>query len=250
MCSINRVAFSIFGIDIAWYGVIITSAIVIATLLTIKIAEKRGYSSDDIIDIALWAIPMAIVGARLYYVAFNLDYYLADPIRILMVRSGGLAIHGGVLGGVFGGYICCRIKKLHAADLLDIVSMPLILAQAIGRWGNYTNGEAHGGPTDLPWAIEVGGEMVHPTFLYESMWNLLCFGILILLYRRRKNYGEVFVGYMALYSFGRFFIEGLRTDSLMFFGLRTAQVVSVALMLFSAVALYFIKKNPNTLVKN
>lgn len=242
----NRVAFSIFGVSIAWYGIIITSAIVIATFLTVKIAGRRGYKSDDIIDIALCAIPLAIVGARLYYVAFNLPYYLADPVKILMIREGGLAIHGGVLGGVLGGYICCRAKKLHVADLLDIVSMPLILAQAIGRWGNFTNGEAHGGPTDLPWAIEVGGEMVHPTFLYESIWNLICFGILVFMYRRRKNYGEIFLYYMALYSAGRFFIEGLRTDSLMFFGLRTAQIVSVLLIVSSGILLYFIKRDPKT----
>lgn len=245
----NRYAFSIFGIDIAWYGIIITTAIAIATYMTMKIAGKRGYSKDDILDLALWVIPFSIIGARLYYVAFQWEHYAANPISVLYFREGGMAIHGGVLGGVLGGYLCCKIKKFNFLDLADMVSIPLILAQSIGRWGNFTNGEAHGGPTDLPWAIEVGGEMVHPTFLYESLWNLIVFVVLALTFRRRKNYGVHFMLYLILYSIGRFFIEGLRTDSLMFFGLRQAQLISVFLIVFASVSIYLIKRNPKTRVE-
>lgn len=241
----NRFAFRIFGIDIAWYGIIITSAIAIATFFTMKIAEKRGYSKDTILDLALWVIPFAIIGARLYYVAFQWRHYVADPIHILYFREGGMAIHGGVFGGLLGGYLFCRRRKLNFADLADMVSMPLILAQSIGRWGNFTNGEAHGGPTDLPWAIEVAGEMVHPTFLYESLWNLLCFVILVSAFKKRRYYGTHFMYYLILYSAGRFFIEGLRTDSLMVFGMRTAQLISVVLIVFASISVYLIRKNPS-----
>ncbi|MDO4754151.1 MAG: prolipoprotein diacylglyceryl transferase [Bacillota bacterium] len=240
----NRFAFRIFGIDIAWYGIIMTFAIAFATYLTMRIATKRGYSKDDILDLALWVIPFAIVGARLYYVAFQWEHYASNPISVLYIRQGGMAIHGGIFGGLLGGFIHCKRKGLNFADLADMVCMPLILAQSIGRWGNFTNGEAHGGPTSLPWAIEVGGEMVHPTFLYESLWNLLCFIVLVLAFQKRKYYGTHFMYYLMMYSVGRFFIEGLRTDSLMFFGLRAAQMVSVALILLAIVSIYIIRKNP------
>lgn len=241
----NRFAFTVFGIDIAWYGIIMTFAIAFATYLTMNIATKRGYTKDQILDLALWVIPFAIIGARLYYVAFQWRHYISNPISILYIRQGGMAIHGGIFGGLLGGYLYCRRKGLNFADLADMVCMPLILAQAIGRWGNFTNGEAHGGPTDLPWAIEVDGVMVHPTFLYESLWNLLCFVILVLLFNRRKYYGVHFTHYLMMYSLGRFFIEGLRTDSLMFFGLRTAQLISVLLILLSLFLSYRIRKNPS-----
>ncbi len=241
----NRYAFSIFGLDVAWYGIIMTSAIALATYLTMKIAGKRGYKSDDILDIALWVIPFAIVGARLYYVAFTWESYASDPLRILMIREGGMAIHGGIIGGFLGGYLCVRRKGLSFLDLADMGCMPLVLAQGIGRWGNFTNGEAHGGPTDLPWAIEVAGQMVHPTFLYESLWDVGCFIILMLLFKNRKYYGTHLMKYLVMYSIGRFFIEGLRTDSLMFMGLRTAQLISIFFIIFGIVFHIQFSKNPN-----
>lgn len=246
----NRFAFQIFGIDIAWYGIIITAAIAIATLITMRIATRRGYTNDNILDLALWVIPFAIVGARLYYVIFQWRHYIDDPIRILYTREGGMAIHGGVFGGLLGGYLCCRLKKLNFADLADMVAVSLILAQSIGRWGNFTNGEAHGGPTDLPWAIEVGGEMVHPTFLYESLWNLLCFVILAVTFKRRTHYGVHFNFYLILYSVGRFFIEGFRTDSLLFFGFRQAQIISVVLIVFAVGCIALIRRNPAMRVRD
>lgn len=247
--NMNNYAFEIFGIGIAWYGIILAGAMVIGSLLLIRFSQKLGYEKDDMYDLILWVLPMAVLGARLYYVAFKWEYYSQDWAKILAFREGGLAIHGGIIGGLIGGYICCKLKKLNFADLADLVSMPLILGQAIGRWGNFANGEAHGGPTNLPWAIEVGGVHVHPTFLYESIWNLIVFAILLATFKKRKYYGEHFLMYMALYSFGRFFIEGLRTDSLMFMGLRTAQLVSVTMIMLSVVLMTWIKKNPNNRIQ-
>ena len=162
--------------------------------------------------------------------------------KILAFRDGGLAIHGGVIGGLIGGYIVCRFKKLNFGDLADMASMPLILGQAIGRWGNYVNQEAHGGPTDLPWGIMVGGVKVHPTFLYESIWNVLVFIFLVVTFKKRKFYGEHMVKYMMLYSVGRFFIEGMRTDSLMFGPFRIAQLLSLLLIVAGAIFIYIVRK--------
>lgn len=231
----DKVAFEIFGISVAWYGIIIASAMLIGVMLLLKVGKKYGYKEDDLIDLAIVVLPMAIIFARIYYVAFEWDYYRANPDMILAFRNGGLAIHGGIIGGLLGGFIVCKVKKLNFGDLADLVSLPLILGQAIGRWGNYINQEAHGGPTDLPWGIMIDGVKYHPTFLYESIWNLGVFAVLIWTFKKRKFYGENFIKYLVLYSIGRFFIEGLRTDSLMLGPLRIAQVFSlVAIILGTA----------------
>jgi phosphatidylglycerol:prolipoprotein diacylglycerol transferase len=238
----DRFAFQIFGLQIAWYGIIIASAMLIGSVILMKVGKKYGYKENDILDIVLVALPMAIVFARLYYVAFEWDFYSANPDKILAFRDGGLAIHGGVIGGLIGGYIVCRYKKLNFGDLADMASMPLILGQAIGRWGNFVNQEAHGGPTDLPWGIMVDGVKVHPTFLYESIWNVLVFIFLVITFKKRKFYGEHLVKYMMLYSVGRFFIEGMRTDSLMFGPFRVAQLLSLLLIVAGAIFIYYVRK--------
>lgn len=238
----DRYAFEIFGISIAWYGIIIAGAMFVGSLLLMKIGKRYGYKEDDMLDLILVVLPMAIVFARLYYVAFEWDYYSANPKAILAFREGGLAIHGGIIGGVIGGFIVCKVKKLNFGDLADMVSMPLILGQAIGRWGNFVNQEAHGGPTDLPWGILVDGVKVHPTFLYESIWNLLVFIFLTLTFKRRSFYGEHFIKYLMLYSVGRFFVEGLRTDSLMFGPFRIAQVFSLVAIVVGALVIAYAKK--------
>lgn len=241
----NRYAFSIFGINIAWYGIFISSAMVLGVFILTKIGKKRGYKESDLIDLVLWVLPLSIIGARLYYVAFEWEHYADDLMKIFATREGGLAIHGGIIAGLITGLIFSKIRKLNFADLADMFSIPLILGQAIGRWGNFTNAEAHGGPTDLPWAILVDGVRVHPTFLYESIWNIGIFVFLIISFKNRKYYGEHFLKYISLYSFGRFFIEALRTDSLMFMGMRVAQLISVLIIVFSVI-LYFmiVRKNP------
>lgn len=238
----DRYAFEIFGFGIAWYGIIIASAMLIGTLILTKIAKRYGYEENDIIDLVLVVLPSAIVGARLYYVIFEWSYYSQHPNMILAVRQGGLAIHGGVIGGLIGGYIICKIKKINFFEIADFFSIPLILGQAMGRWGNFINQEAHGGPTDLPWGIMVDGVKVHPTFLYESLWDLGVFFVLLFTFKKRKYYGSHFLNYMILYSIGRFFIEGLRTDSLMIGPLRTAQLISLIGIVIGLVGLFIMDK--------
>lgn len=231
---INPVAFEIFGLEIRWYGILMALGMFIGSLIVLQLAKRKGYEENDIIDLILVAIPSGIVGARLYYVIFNWSYYSGDLMKIINIRGGGMAIHGAVIGGLIGGYFFCKYRKLNFFELADFAAPALILAQSIGRWGNYANGEAHGGVTDLPWGILVDGQYVHPTFLYESIWNLGVFIFLITFGRKmKKKHGDIFLMYMGLYSLGRFFIEGLRTDSLMLGPLRMAQVISVVLITIS-----------------
>jgi phosphatidylglycerol:prolipoprotein diacylglycerol transferase len=240
----NPVAFEIFGLSIRWYGIIMATAMLLGCLLTIKIATKKGYKENDMYDLLLVVLIFSVLGARLYYVVFNWGYYGSNLSQILNFRGGGMAIHGGVIFGLLSGYVFTRIRKLDFYELADFGAPGLILGQAIGRWGNFANGEAHGGPTDLPWAIVVDGVGVHPTFLYESIWNLLVFATLLLYMKHRKFKGEGFLLYGILYSIGRFFIEGLRTDSLMLGSLRMAQVISVVtIVIFLALIYYFRRKN-------
>ena len=199
---------------------------------------------DILIDFLIWEIPLSVLGARLYYVLFSWDIYKNNPIEILNIRSGGLAIHGAIIAAIIVALIYTKKKKINFWTMADISAPSLILAQSIGRWGNYVNQEAHGGPTDLPWGIMVDGVKVHPTFLYESLWNLLVFFFLIW-YRKNKQKvkGELFLLYLSLYSFIRFFIEALRTDSLMWGSIRVAQLISIIGFIIPLVILYFIRKN-------
>jgi phosphatidylglycerol---prolipoprotein diacylglyceryl transferase len=244
----NPVAFEIFGLSIAWYGIILSTGIMVAIFLAIREAKRLGKNPEYIIDLSLWCIPAAIIGARLYYVLLEWDYYNGDIMRMINTREGGLAIHGGLIGAILTGYIFTKIKKISFWETADIVAPSIVIGQAIGRWGNFANGEAHGGPTSLPWGILVDGIRVHPTFLYESLWNLGVFAILILYRKKKKVDGEIFLLYGILYSVGRFWIEGLRTDSLMFFGMRAAQLISLAIIVVFSATFYYIRnreKNRN-----
>ncbi|NLY37422.1 MAG: prolipoprotein diacylglyceryl transferase [Tissierellia bacterium] len=239
----NPVAFSLFGLEIRWYGILMVLSFIIAGALLQYWGKQKGYKEDDLLDLTLVVIITAIIGARLYYVAFSWEYYQGDILKIINLRGGGLAIHGGIIGGVIGGYLFAKRRGLNFFELTDFIAPGLILGQAIGRWGNYFNGEAHGGPTNLPWAITVAGEKVHPTFLYESIWNLGIFFFLVYMLKRKKFDGQIFLLHGILYSLGRFWIEGLRTDSLMLGPLRIAQVVSMGtIVLFSALYFYGLKK--------
>ena len=160
----NPVAFNIFGIDIMWYGVLISAGVLIGVLIALKEAKRTGFREDDLIDFLLYAIPAGIIGARAYYVIFSWDYYSQNPSQIINIRSGGLAIHGAIIAGVVTGILFCKIRKIDVLEILDLVMPSVALGQSIGRWGNFINQEAHGGPTDLPWGIIVDGQKVHPTW--------------------------------------------------------------------------------------
>lgn len=225
----NPVAFEIFGISIRWYGILIGLGMLLGAYIAMKEAKRQGFEEETLLDILIIALPVAIICARMYYVLFNLDYY-DSFLDMINIRSGGLAIHGGVLGAVGSFWIYSKVKKLDFWKWLDIAAPSIILGQAIGRWGNFINQEAHGGPTDLPWGIMVDGVKVHPTFLYESLGNLIIFFILFKMRKTKKFDGQQIAWYMILYSIIRFFIEGLRTDSLYFGSFRVAQLISLLLI--------------------
>jgi phosphatidylglycerol---prolipoprotein diacylglyceryl transferase len=249
----DPVAIRIFGIDIMWYGIIISMGVIIALLLTEYTSKLRDVKYDDILTLFLIAFPLAVLGARLYYVIFEFNNYYKDNLGdILNIRQGGLAIHGGVITAVIVVYVYSKKKGLNFFDLVDVMAPSLIIAQSIGRWGNFFNQEAHGGPVSkefisiFPEFIQSGmfidGTYYHPTFLYESIWNLLSFGILFYLIHKVRRKGIVFFSYVGLYSLGRFFIEGLRTDSLMMGPIRTAQLISVIGIIICIVGLVLINR--------
>lgn len=239
----DPVAFSIGKISVTWYGILIASAFLIGTILFLKEAKRQKLNQEHLLDAILVAVPVALLGARLYYVIFNWDYYYRYPSEILAVWHGGLAIHGGLIGGILAGYFVVRKYKINFWQAIDMAAPSIVLGQAIGRWGNYFNQEAYGyevDPSKIPWAMYIDGAYRHPTFLYESLWDFGVFLFLLWL-RRRKGlqWGDVFFSYAVLYSVGRFFIEGLRTDSLMLTPyLRIAQVIS-AIIIIVALSLIF-----------
>lgn len=227
----DPIAFHLGPYPVYWYGILIALAILIGTLLVLREAEKQGLNQDHLLNVILFAIPAAFLGARLYYVFFNWSYYSRYPAEILAIWHGGLAIHGGLMGGFLAAFFLLRKYRINFWQAADIAAPSIILGQALGRWGNFFNQEAYGyevDPVTLPWAMYIDGAYRHPTFLYESLWDLGVFFFLLWLRRRKRlRWGDVFLSYVILYSVGRFFIEGLRTDSLMLApNLRMAQVVS------------------------
>ena len=258
---INRVAFDLFGIEIYWYALIIVFGIVVAMWLSTRESIRVNLKPDDVSDFMLIGLPVAFIGARLYYVLFNIGPYLEEPMQIFNLRSGGLAIYGGLIAGGIWLYFFCQRNFISPWTFLDIATPNVLLAQGIGRWGNFVNHEAYGGETTrafleslyLPnFIIEnmnIDGAYRQPTFLYESLWNFLGFIVLILL-RKQKNLfkqGEIGIAYVIWYSFGRFWIEGMRTDSLYLVGdIRVSQVLSLVLFFGGwAVLIWRRKTNPN-----
>lgn len=238
MNQIDPIAFTLFGLEIRWYGILIASSVLIGIFLASIRAQRHGLKSDDVLDVIIWTIPFGIIGARLYYVIFNWSSYSGNLFDIINIREGGLAIHGGLIIGLITALVVSTVKRIDFLDMADLLIPEVALAQAIGRWGNFFNGEAYGSETNLPWAIVIDGKHVHPTFLYESLWCLFLFFILIYISSRRKFPGQIILVYGMLYSIERFFVEGLRTDSLMLYGLKQAQLISVAIFIISFI-LYF-----------
>lgn len=252
---IDRVAIVLGQLQIYWYSVIIISGAFLGLWLAMRESERRFLPKDTFVDLVLFTLPISVIVARLYYVIFNWDYYVAHPNKIMAIREGGLAMHGVLIGAVLTIYVFSKVRKISFWKLTDILAPSLILGQAIGRWGNFFNQEAHGGPVSreflenlyLPDFIinqmYIKGTYFHPTFLYESLWNFG--GFILLMYLRRVNLrrGELFLTYIIYYSFGRFFIEGMRTDSLMLTEyLRMAQVISVVLIFVGILIIWFRRK--------
>ena len=215
----SRVAFSIGSKPIYWYGIIIAAGFLFAVWYALKRANQFGLTQDNIIDMLICAVPLAIIGARAYYCLFSWNLYKDDPIRVLYIWEGGLAIYGGVIGAVIGLFLYTKVKKVKTSAMLDIGGLGLLIGQSIGRWGNFMNREAFGAQTNsfLRMGLTDANGVtiyVHPTFLYESVWNAI--GLLILHFysKRRKFDGQIFLMYLGWYGLGRMFIEGLRTDSL------------------------------------
>lgn len=260
IATIDPTAFHIFGIGIQWYAIIIVTGIVLVSWMATKEGMRVGLQENDVIDFMLWALPISIIGARLYYVIFEWSYYSQHPSQILAIRNGGLAIYGGLIAGAIVLYFYTKNRFINTWTFLDVAAPSVLLGQAIGRWGNFMNHEAFGEITTkaflhklhLPSFIinnmYIDGAYRQPTFLYESVWNLVGFIIIILL-RRKKDFfkqGEVALSYVIWYSFGRFFIEGMRTDSLMAFGgLRVSELLSAILFVAAIVIFWYRRKNDN-----
>lgn len=244
--TLNRVAVNILGKDIYWYGIIICIGFLVAALYVSRRMVLFGYTKDQFYDLLMLCVPAGIICARLYYVLFQWDAYKNNPAEIVMIWHGGLAIYGGILGAF--AMICWygSRHRLNIPGLLDAAACGIIIGQIFGRWGNFVNAEAFGGPTGLPWGMSIDGAApVHPTFLYESLWNLAGFFILNRCCKHRRFCGEIFLIYVAWYGFGRFWIEGLRTDSLYIPGtaLRVSQVLAGLSCLAAAALLLIGRRN-------
>lgn len=257
--SPGPVIFEIGPLSVRWYGLLIASAVLIGLTLSQYLAKLRQINPDLIGDLAIWLVLGAIPCARAYYVIFQWSEYAPNPADIIAIWKGGIAIHGAILGGVIAALIFAKIKQIPFWQLADLVAPSLILGQAIGRWGNFFNSEAFGAPSDLPWKLYIPpenryflpmeyakSEYFHPTFLYESLWNLMVFALLIFLFRQdlkgkmSLKSGTLFLVYLIAYSAGRVWIEGLRMDSLMFGPLKMAQFVSLFAMVLGSLGLVWL----------
>ncbi len=249
--QLNPVAFEVFGLEVRWYGIFITLGMLAAFAYAIYRSKQEGFNADNLLDMGLYMIVFGVIGARLYYVLTSLDSYILPGrsawenfLDMINIRGGGLAIYGGIIAGALTLYIYCRLMKKDWRRALDMVAPGVMLAQAMGRWGNFFNGEAHGGIVSEdsllyflrmglnPNELTHGMAYVHPTFLYESLWNILGFVLInVFLYKRKKFNGQIVLTYAAWYGFGRMFIEGLRTDSLYVGPFRISQVVGAVCFL-------------------
>lgn len=254
---INPVAFHLGNLSVKWYGIIMAVAIVLACWMAINEGKKRQIIPDDFVDLLLWAVPLGYVGARIYYVIFEWGYYSQHPEQIIAIWNGGIAIYGGLIAGLIVLLIFCYKRMLPPFLMLDIIAPGVMAAQILGRWGNFVNQEAHGAPTTLHFLqslhlpqfiieqMKIRGTYYQPTFLYESFFNLI--GLILILSLRHKKHlfkqGEVFMTYLLWYSVVRFFVEGMRTDSLYIFGIiRVSQALSLILFIATIILWIYRRK--------
>lgn len=246
--SIDPVAFKIGDFNVYWYGIIIGIGFLLALVFALKIIKRFGIKNDDFIDCVIAGFICGIIGARLYYVFFRWEYYSRNFNEIFAIHNGGLAIYGGIIGGLLGGCIIAKIKKVPIPAILDVAVMGFLIGQGIGRWGNFVNQEAFGTETDLPWRMvseNTNGIAVHPCFLYESIWCLLGFVLLYLFSRKLRQYdGQIFLLYLVWYGLERMLVEGLRTDSLYtpIFNLRVSQILAALTMIIGIILLIVFRK--------
>lgn len=268
--KMDETAFTVFGLDVMWYGVIVTLGMVLGCIYAMSRARYEGVLDDDMFDLIIACILVGVLGARLYYVVFSFERFvifgntwwetaLRTLENIFNIRNGGLAIYGGIIAGVLTAYVVARKKKIRFPVILDIAAPAVLIGQVIGRWGNFVNMEAFGSQCTLPWRMGLlykssGTDeffyeiFVHPTFLYESLWNLIGFILIALFYKKKKYNGQVFLFYMSWYGLGRFFIEGLRTDSLTIGSLRVSQILAgLAFIVGSVLLVVFLKKTPKVM---
>ncbi len=259
--TVKSEAFSVFGISIAWYGLIIAFGMILAIIFGLSQMKKFGINPDRATDVIIFGIIGGVVGARAYYVLMNWDYYSQDIKTVFQTRNGGLAIYGGIIGALVTGLIVCRVRRVKILPMFDVTSMGFLIGQGIGRWGNFFNHEAFGSNTDLPWGMTSGRiqewimenaefgsvnasltpeRAVHPCFLYESLWCLLGFVVLFLVSKKRKFDGQIFLTYILWYGAGRSVIEGLRTDSLMVGNIRISQLLAVLSSITALILLFVI----------
>ncbi|ANK37968.1 prolipoprotein diacylglyceryl transferase [Staphylococcus equorum] len=244
---INPIALELGPISVRWYGIIIAVGILLGYFIAQEGVKRIGFDTDTLVDIIFWSAIFGFIMARLYFVVFQWPYYIQNPIEIPMIWHGGIAIHGGLIGGFVTGIIICKQKNINPFQIGDVIAPSMILGQGIGRWGNFMNHEAHGGPVSRTFLenlhipdfiinnMYINGKYYQPTFLYESIWDILGFVILILL-RKHLRIGDTFCLYLIWYSIGRFFVEGMRTDSLMLTSdIRVAQLMSIILIIVGIV---------------
>lgn len=255
MRMIDPIAFQLGPFSIRWYALCIIAGLILAVYLSAKEAPRKRIQADDVYDFILYAFPVAILGARLYYVLFSWEQYKENPLEIFAIWNGGLAIYGGLLAGFLVLVFFTRYRFINTWDFLDIAAPSVMIAQSIGRWGNFFNQEAYGAkvanldflPAFIREQMYIDGSYRQPTFLYESVWNLLGFILIIFLRRKTKflRQGEITLFYLMWYGLGRLFIEGMRTDSLMLAGLRVSQWFSLILVVIGLVLLLFRRKKQN-----
>lgn len=272
--SLGR-SISIGDFEIAYYGMVIALGMLLAVSLICYMAKKDGIKEDDILDICIFTIIFGIIGARIYYVLFSWDYYQDNLSHIFKLREGGLAIYGGVLAGILTVFIICKIKKLNFLQVIDIMFFGVLIGQILGRFGNFFNREVFGGYTDSTFAMlipkiavrdpsDITQEMlnnlvlidgtefisVHPTFLYESLWNLGVLILMFVIYKHKQFYGQNFIIYLIGYGVGRFWIEGIRTDQLYVPGTKVpvSQVVAIILIVVGITLWYILSKNKKRII--
>ncbi|NCU25213.1 prolipoprotein diacylglyceryl transferase [Candidatus Nomurabacteria bacterium] len=258
--TINRVAFTLFGVEVYWYGLLIASAVILGLLLAYRSAPKYGIKSDHVLDTMIGIVPAMIIFARIYYVIFEWDEFRDRPLSVFNLRTGGLGFYGGVIGGIIAILIVTGIRKISLSRMMDLLCVYVPLGQGIGRWGNFFNQEAFGYNTDLPWGMKSDGTYdyllrtgigdpnlpVHPTFLYEFLANMLIFAALLFIRRKSVRPYVTTAWYLLLYGIVRFFVESLRTDSLYILntGLRASMVLSAVMVLVSAGFIIFMQTRP------